>query len=382
MKQTPVLFIVAWDWKGSAPMDFNWGPAGASCSRKYRELLTSQVHALAQKRSIRFVEQVRLVTSSKDLVSLERKLQGKQLPPGSVGLYFLWPTQFKDGPNLTPESCPGGYVEEAALFKLMHTAEQNGARTEFPHKARLYRQLVSKSWQGRLCAIPGYNIAPTVVVTREAVMNDPGRTIAEALTRLKQLPAREPDFKADMIVCKLGFSWEALDVRACPADNQSARTTVEALLGQVDCYTSEVIVQKHVAAVFELRCFVIRGKVEYHYCARYSSCEEDTGYFADWESHPRALVVSNWLDGDDAAYRDMLAKAGVVISKWNEWLRCENERQVPAIRIDFLVCYDRTAPGSANLYTLELTELGFSMWNWDKGHEVVFEAVAESCLEQ
>ena len=363
-------------------MDFNWGPAGASCSVKYRELLISRVHAVAKRNNAQYAEELHLVSSSRDLAQLLPKIRGRKFAPGSVGFYFLWPTQFKDGPNLTPESCPGGYVEEAAFFKVMVAAESNGVKSVFPHKVSLYRQLVSKNWQARLCSKPNLRIAPTVFMRRADLLRKATSTTTKALERLRELPARRQDFKPNKVVCKLGFSWEALDVRACEADKYSVRDTALALLRQTDCFSSGVIVQKHVNAVFELRCFVVNGEVAHHYCARYASCEKSTGYFGDWETHPRDNVITKWLSGDELAYQVMLAKARETIGLWNIWLITENAGPVPAIRMDFLVCYDREHPGQASVYTLELTELGFSMWNWAEGHETVFEAVAQSCLKR
>ena len=41
----------------------------------------------------------------------------------------------------------------------------------------------------------------------------------------------------------------------------------------------------------------------------------------------------------------------------------------------------RTGPGAAEVFTLELTELGFSMLTWPAGPEVVFTALLASCFE-
>ena len=38
-------------------------------------------------------------------------------------------------------------------------------------------------------------------------------------------------------------------------------------------------------------------------------------------------------------------------------------------------------PGRAEVHTLELTELGFSMLGWDEGPRLVFGALLESCFE-
>ena len=52
-------------------------------------------------------------------------------------------------------------------------------------------------------------------------------------------------------------------------------------------------------------------------------------------------------------------KVRVLVARWLVWLRCRSCDAPPALRMDFLV--KRTGPGQAEVSTLELTELGFSM---------------------
>ena len=47
---------------------------------------------------------------------------------------------------------------------------------------------------------------------------------------------------------------------------------------------------------------------------------------------------------------------------WLTWLRCQSAEALPAVRMDMLI--KRTAPGAAEVFTLEITELGFSMLAW------------------
>ena len=47
--------------------------------------------------------------------------------------------------------------------------------------------------------------------------------------------------------------------------------------------------------------------------------------------------------------------------------------------MDILV--KRTATGIAEVFTLELTELGFSMLTWPQGPPIVFGALLESCFD-
>jgi hypothetical protein len=50
---------------------------------------------------------------------------------------------------------------------------------------------------------------------------------------------------------------------------------------------------------------------------------------------------------------------------------------VPAIRLDFLVCWSPERRGEAQVHTLEVTECGFSTWSWAEGEAAVFEAIGK-----
>jgi hypothetical protein len=68
------------------------------------------------------------------------------------------------------------------------------------------------------------------------------------------------------------------------------------------------------------------------------------------------------------------------ISHFFPILRCKHAfAPLPAIRIDILV--KRVSPGKAEVHTLELTELGFSMLSWRDGPDAVFASVLASCFD-
>ena len=154
----------------------------------------------------------------------------------------------------------------------------------------------------------------------------------------------------------------------------------------------------------------------------------------------RAEAVSDWLEGDEAAMVAAERKAAKLVGAWLTWLRCQSVEALPAVRVDMLInpgpgpdldpgpnpnpnqvrmdmLIKRTGPGAAEVFTLEtphpnpdphpdpgphpdphpdptpdpnpahskvftleITELGFSMLAWPAGPPTVFGALLESCL--
>ena len=71
------------------------------------------------------------------------------------------------------------------------------------------------------------------------------------------------------------------------------------------------------------------------------------------------------MDGDDAAMVMAEKKAAKLASAWLAWFHTQSVESLPGVRMDILV--KRTAPGCAETFTLELTEMGFSMLAWPEG---------------
>ena len=102
----------------------------------------------------------------------------------------------------------------------------------------------------------------------------------------------------------------------------------------------------------------------------YSSFErvDVDGYPRDFVKKDRAEATTDWLHGDTEAMDDAERRATRLVTLWLTWLRCRTAEAVPAIRVDLLV--KRAAPGKAEVHTLELTEMGFSLLAWPEGPEV------------
>lgn len=103
--------------------------------------------------------------------------------------------------------------------------------------------------------------------------------------------ARRGDTEGAGVVVKLGYSWEAMDVRSVPNDPAAIGLAAQALLQQPGCSADEVLLQDRAPADVELRLFIVKGVVRYRYWARYDSCSSETGKFSKWTRKVRASIL-------------------------------------------------------------------------------------------
>lgn len=82
---------------------------------------------------------------------------------------------------------------------------------------------------------------------------------------------------------------------------------------------------------------------------------------------------------DDEAMVQAERKAAKLVREWLTWFRTQSVEALPGVRMDILI--KRTGPGAAEVYTLELTELGFSMLGVDTLPPLVFGALLTSCFD-
>jgi len=135
-----------------------------------------------------------------------------------------------------------------------------------------------------------------------------------------------------------------------------------------------------------VRCTIRR--VQYQYYCNYQRRTE-SGCFQDWQYYDsRCDAADAWCGGDQALLAEAEAQAHRLVPVWQRWFRTLSTEPIPALRMDFLV--ERAGGGtgeeggdkqggagpSVAVTTLELTELGFSMFGWKGGPDCVFKAVA------
>ena len=141
--------------------------------------------------------------------------------------------------------------------------QAQGVVTTFPHVSHVYMKLLSKRWQAELCTAPQFQIPPTVLVPISAIARGSITAAETALDTLKQLGADTPRHG----VAKLGFSWEAMDVRVYTEGAPSLAAQLDALTKQEGFFGDCVLVQEYVDALCEVRLFVIGG-----WCVFVASC--------------------------------------------------------------------------------------------------------------
>ena len=332
------------------------GSLGSSISREYVKRCVGAVADQLEKSfpDAKIVLVPRKVSCTKDLDRYARINAPRSI---LFAFYFLWPTTFDDESSTTA-AYSKGFVSAEKLFDLMEAHESMGCKTLFPHPVRLYRSITSKSWLVEASKDASLAVVPTTSVKRG---NLNAANVKAAALKLKS--------SSGALIAKLGFSWEGLDVRKCTSS--TLEQTAKSLMFQQGSRAKQVFVQPFLDAVAEYRVFVINGVVAHDYFAAYTSTLDD-GTFCSFANIPESRIEAGGIDVSTVRSRGKYLAA-----KWYEWLQ-ELQPSLPAIRIDFLLVSDD--PDDC-LVTLELTELGFSMWNWSQGPKVVFEALGNYAVK-
>jgi len=385
------LLVVRW---GGEETDFNvaqWGSASASTSSAYvSAFLDATVYpVLGPDYEVISV----FVTSGFDLARLGPAalcplLRGKH----RAACYFLWPVMHQDG-----EVHESGMLDQSLYFDAVRVFEAAGVCTRFPHPSQLYRVLLAKDWQPTLCLVPSLRIPPCVTVNRATITASPARAaklVVDALAAVRssryQSHKKKPKaLRAEPMalvhegdeerrgVAKLGFAWEAAHVRTFRGESELGHALLD-LCTSPAVTTSSVIVQDFARNDFELRQFVINGQIVHRAYSNFEWVDGD-GYFREFVVKDRADAVTAWMAADDAAMVDAERKATKLVAAWLAWFRTQSVEALPGVRIDVLV--KRVGPAEAEVFTLELTELGFSMLGVNTLPPIVFGALLASCFE-
>ena len=137
--------------------------------------------------------------------------------------------------------------------------ESAGVPTRFPHAAHAYRAPASEGvddggeWLRSFAAM---RVPATTRVSASSVARVPFSAAKRAVDALRAIKGDE----CDRGVVKLGYSWEALDVRAWRARDDLAGALVD-VLHQPGCRARHVFVQEYVRHLGEARCYGVDGRV-------------------------------------------------------------------------------------------------------------------------
>jgi len=302
-----------------------------------------------------------------------------------VGLYFLWPTEMADSGD-SP-----GYVPHDTVISMMVSMEAAGITSRFPHHSVLYRMLLSKDWMASLCLDANFQAPATTKVPRSLVTNNPKRAASkaiEALTTLRAAKGLESRFAEPKGVVKLGFSWEAMDVRKWSGEAELSRH-MQQLIEQANGTAGAIMVQDWCDFTAELRLFFVEKegswdlqtnapklvdptKILY---SRFQSMDSDN-QFRDFERMPRDDCLHICFNSDEEALASAEQQAAAIGSRVLLWLKTECMEAAPVQRLDFMV--RRSGTGQATVQLGEITELGACFLGWPEGPEEVFGAVTRS----
>jgi hypothetical protein len=305
-------------------------------------------------------------------------------------LYFLWPIVFQDGHDHP------AYVQSEKLLELMLHMESSGIPTRFPHPSSVYRIFASKEWTAQMCLHPMLKTPLTTRVTRQAITQDPDKAAASACQALNNLAQCRVDWAEPLGqeqpkpgpvqagVAKLGWSWEAMDVRSWTNKSQLSAGLTE-LIEQPGSFMEHVLVQEWVDFDVEIRHFVVEADLSKPASLKpkkliYTVFKcRDSGSFRDFDRFDRKGCLRACFQNDDAALADAEQQAEELIVRWLNWLQAQTAELPVVVRFDILA--RRLGPGKAEIKTGELTELGGCFLGWPNGPSVVMGAMLRSCFK-
>ena len=128
----------------------------------------------------------------------------------------------------------------------------------------------------------------------------------------------------------------------------------------------------------ELRVYVVEGKVEEMHYTRFERIDENQ-CFKDFVEVSREQCAAEWFDQDEAALRHAEGQCTALVAHWMNWLSAQICETVPAVRFDFFI---RREPGGGrcSIWTAEICETGFSMFESTALPGKVFRAVTRAVL--
>lgn len=318
----------------------------------------------------------------------------------TVGMYFLYPTGFEEGciPNMeTGEDHGAGMVDQKSIFKLMHAMERAGIVTKFPHCSFLYELLTSKKWTYMMTLTMHLNVPATVAVPRGLIELDVVSATDKALLALNNVRKQQamlrglppPAEGVQKGAAKLGHSWEALDVKfwrgrkgdasledALHQLSQNIEINGE-LTGQPHDNES-IMVQEFVEHDLELRIYTVDGNVELLIYTKFCKIKENNEFGDFQQTSTCEDAAKMWVHNDVAALKAGEEQCKQLTAHWLQWIIAQSCEMPPGVRFDYFI--KRTGPGTAQVHTLEICELGFSMLGDSGLPNKVYNAMLKSCL--
>lgn len=400
----PDLSIITFRWGGLneivAPEQ--WGETGSPVSKTFLDafLDTAVIPRLGREFEV-WTVYIQDQTDLKKLADTAHLIFGGSHPSQRAkrvcAMYFLYPTGFEENciPNMeTGEDGGAALLDQKSLFRLMQSMERTGIMTKFPHCSGLYELITSKRWTYNMSLAPHLQVPATIAVPRQMCAISCEDAASQALSMLEKTAKRQYEIaglqkgneKVSKGVAKLGFSWEALDVKfwdgleeledALHQLTNSIEINSE-LTGQPhDC--ESILVQEYIKHDLELRVYCIDGKVEGMIYTKFCKIKDNKEFGDFKQNFNRQEAARAWMGNDVAALEDGETQCHKLCGYWIQWLEAQCCETPAAIRFDFFI--KRAGQGYATVWILEICENGFSMLGDRKLPGKVFQAMLRSCL--
>jgi len=393
-QQQPAVTLIHVRWGGEKPVDpvtegaGGWGQIGSTPSDNY---INGWEDNVWQTLGPTYEIYSAFIQNSEELLKISAPLF-KTLSKGQhIGaFYFMWPILFQDGHEYP------AYVNKDKQYELMVQMEGAGIPTRFPHPSHLYKVFASKEWTMQTCLHPFFNVPLTTAVSRQSIQCNPEKAAATAMQALNNLSKTRSAWNTELHaqqkndgpvakgVAKLGFSWEAMDVQVWN-NTVDLTKSLGSLAQQPGSLVDLVLVQEWVDFDVEMRHFIVEPNLEDPQSLRpkkiiytvMKSVEDNC--FREFDRFDRQRCLQSCFEADDAALADAEKQAEVLIHRWLGWLQAQTCELPTVVRFDILA--KRTGPGTANVMTGELTELGGCFLGWPQGPQVVFSAMLRSCFK-
>jgi len=402
----PELAIITFRWGGlnEIVVPGQWGATGSSVSDLFVDSFMDS--AVVPRLGNTYEVWTVYVESPVDLVKLAdtaHLIFGPTHPARRakrcVSMYFLYPTAFEENCIPSRETGSDGgaaLLDQKSIYRMMQSVERAGVPTKFPHPSNFYESLTSKRWTSMMSTTPHLRVPPTVSLPRMLVETSCAEAAERGLAGLTEVKKFQAQMNGDGSkdiavmkgVAKLGFSWEALDVKFWKGEDGLAEAlsmltqAIEIsgeLTGQPHDLES-IILQEYCDHDLELRLYVVDGKVESSIYTKFCSIKDNNEFGDFHESFAQEDAARDWMGNDVAALQDGERQCREVTQHWLTWVQSQICDLPPAIRFDYFVGRTPGKAGSATIWTLEICELGFSMLGDKDLPDKVFAAMLRSML--
>ncbi|CAD7946551.1 unnamed protein product [Amoebophrya sp. A120] len=278
-----------------------------------------------------------------------------------VSMFFLQPTGFdteSEPALMTGDENGAGSLEYESLYKLIRASERCGMVTRFPHSAHFYQILTNKEWTHQLCLNPKYRIPASIAVPRMWIERDVAITAAKARKMLQMVRDKQtalgmcPAKKIVQGVGKLGYSWEALDVKLWREDvgNYNLVSALNDLTQQIEITSNfvgqahtldHVIVQEFVHHATEMRLYFVENKCEFVMFTKFGKIKANQE-FGDFNYLTKDQVLATGFHNDKEALDKAIEMGKETARELLDWVRTQTlDDEIPALRFDFFLQYEQ-----------------------------------------